>query len=429
MNVYIEDNELFYPEIKYIFNIFCLNKNIDYSLTQSYEKADCIISTDVNADIRISIEFFNLLKAGKNDYNLYFIDQCCYVDPNGFMDYLSSAFYILNTIQEINHSDIDQYGRFKYKNSFQFKFDNVKINIVQNLFDKIFQKVSKFGKFKSNLIKSKIFLSHDIDSLNGSLLQDSYYSIRKFRPDLLIKIILLNLFKQPQWFNIDKIMKIESEYSFYSTFYWLVNRGRTTYGLNNSDYDINNSKVRFYINKIENSNWENGLHKSASDESFETEILKLNCNVKGNRYHYLRFNPDKDYNVIEKSNLKFDSSLGFAEVTGFRSGYGLPFRPYSFTERRAFNFVECPLHIMDTTYSNYKKVDAAEFFNEVIGFLELNKYNSIISVLFHNNYLTPYKFNNYFKAIKMLLAYFYESDFKCITQSEIIKIYYNEYKD
>jgi hypothetical protein len=78
---------------------------------------------------------------------------------------------------------------------------------------------------------------------------------------------------------------------------------------------------------------------------------------------------------------------------------------------------------MDTTFYNYLKVSADEFVRSTINFFEANSENCILSVLFHNNFISDYKFKEYLKAFKQLLGYFRESNFKCITQQEITKLY------
>lgn len=429
MKIYIENDPLFYPEIKYIFSVFCANKGIQYGLVSSKTDADLIISNHEQADVRISKEFFIKLQQRKFDHSHHFIKQCFIVDTSGYIDYLSTAFYILSTIQEIDNKNVDEYGRYKYLNSFQYKFGNVKENIVQNIFDKLFNSIEKLNKPSKQKSSSKIFLSHDIDSVYGSVFQDSFFNVKKLRFNLALKVILYNIFTKPMWLNMDKIMKIESEYDFYSTFYWLVNKGKVTKILSNSDYNITNNAIRTQINSIEKSKWENGLHKSGTTDSFKVEIQKLGIDVKGNRFHYLKFNPHVDFLKIEEAGLFFDTSLGFAESYGFRNGYGRPYFPYNMTDRKSFGFIECPLNIMDTTFFKYMKVTSSEFVKCVIDFCENNKDECIISVLFHNNYISEHKFRNYFIAFKELLSYFYESGFDCITQTEIINQFKNEYSN
>ncbi len=420
MRVYIENDPLFYSEIKYIFSIFCQNKGIEFVFTNLKTECDLIISDDEFADVRISKNFYNKLNHSKFNHSNHFIDECYIIDPIGFIDYLSTAYYIISSIQELNYPKEDQFNRFRYVDSFQFKFKNIKNNIVQSIFDNLFKSHRKFNGISAKRFQSKIFLSHDVDSINGSIIQDSYFNLKKLRLDLFLKVFLANLVSKPLWLNMDRIMKMESEYDFYSTFYWLVNKGRVSNSLNNSDYNINNKAIRSEINKIAKTKWENGLHKSASKDTFNAELDKLGIDIKGNRYHYLKFKPHNDFHKIEAAGLLLDSSLGFAESYGFRNGYGLPFNPFNVLERRPYKFVEIPLHIMDTTFFNYMKVDASEMVKNVIEFCENNKYNCVISVLFHNNYISDYKYQNYCKAFKQLLGYFYDAGFGCITQTEII---------
>ena len=68
----------------------------------------------------------------------------------------------------------------------------------------------------------------------------------------------------------------------------------------------------------------------------------------GNRQHWLRFASTRDlFRIVEQAGLRFDSSVGFVDHVGFRSGAGFAFPPYNFTEERAYDFLEIPLAIMD----------------------------------------------------------------------------------
>ncbi len=69
-------------------------------------------------------------------------------------------------------------------------------------------------------------MSHDIDSINGALLEDGFYLVKKGKPHLIFNLLINVILQRPDWFNMDEIMKIEDDYSFKSTFFWLVNKGR-----------------------------------------------------------------------------------------------------------------------------------------------------------------------------------------------------------
>ena len=424
MKVYVEDDSLYSAEIKYIFNLFCQNKNISVEYVSVYSEAEISIGASERNKIRINRDFYILLSQNIFSHLQHFSDSPYVKLSNGEVDFLSTGFYMVNCIQEIDSKDLDEFGRFKYDNSYQNKFDVATDNIVQFCFDKL---DASFFDLRINTRKSRIFLSHDIDTIYGSLLQDGFYSLKKLRPDWMLSIFIQNVLKRPSWFNIDEIIKIENEFNFRSTFYWLVNKGIGDFQIRNSDYNISSRIVKEKLNFIENSGWENGLHKSASNDSFEVELKKLNVNVVGNRFHYLKFKPSVDFLQIEKSGLKLDSSLGFAEMYGFRNNYGLPFKPFNMDKKDAFGFVECPLHIMDTTFFNYLEYDADKFLQKTMDFVEKNNQGNVLSILFHNNYISEYKYNKYFAAFKKLLIYFYESNYESINQIDIIKEFGDEH--
>ena len=427
MKVYIERDPLFYPEICYIFSVFAKYIGISFSITSEKNDAEVLISSQDDAHIRVSRSFYLLLAERKFGHQLHFHQECFIRDELGFVDYLSTAFYMLALIQEVDSEELDEFGRFQYKDSYQCKFSVADQNIVAELFNKIANLLPKFdgrGVRKSSVV----FLSHDIDSIHGSIFQDSFYCLKKYQFSKLFKVLWSNLFNGPAWFNIDHIMSLESEYDFQSTFYWLVRKGKVNNYLNNSDYNIFNGKVQSQILEIDRSdNWENGLHKSAGNFSFEDELNDLGRPVIGNRYHYLKFKPHTDFIKIENAGLKIDSSLGFADCLGFRNNFGSPYHPYNLNQRQPFSFVECPLHLMDTTFYHYCKVDADVFANSVISFFEQHKSNCVISLLTHNNYYSVNKYENYYKAIRRILIYMFESGIKSISQTDIVKQFSNEH--
>ena len=236
---------------------------------------------------------------------------------------------------------------------------------------------------------------------------------------LLFNVVL----QKPDWLNMDKIMQVEDEYSFKSTFYWIVNKGKVNSRMVNADYNVGSAKMKGVLDDISKKGWDNGLHKSVSDDNFNTELKKLGIPAKGNRYHYLRFSLPNGFNEIEKAGLQFDSSLGFAETCGFRNSYGQPFQPFNIKERRPYKFVEAPLHIMDGTFQRYMKIPVNETAERAIAFMEANKQNCTFSILWHNTFFTEHKYKGYLDEYKKILAYLYESKFTCKTQQQIIDEY------
>ncbi len=421
MKVFISKNSIFSNPIQYIWKLFAANKNVEYVWTDEKKSADFIIDETTDSDLPITIDFYHSINNGHFDFEKHFKNDCIIRTQNN-SDYLASAFYMINCLQEYNAKDFDELGRFRFSDSYQFKYGNIQYNLVQNYFDALIDFHPKLQQFNSKT-KSKFFLSHDLDSINGALFQDGFHALKHGNPFILFKLFFNAAIGKPDWLNMDKIMKIESEYDFKSTFFWLVNKGKINKREVNSDYDISSPKIQGTIKKIKSEGFENGLHKSISSESFSDELKKIEDNVKGNRCHYLKFKLPHLFDKIEESGILMDASLGFAEAYGFRNSYGRPFHPYNFSKKTNYNFIEVPLHVMDGTFQRYLKMPCEKTADSIISFLETNKYDSVISILWHNTFFSDYKYKGYAGQYKKILSYLYESKFECINQSEIIKQY------
>lgn len=333
-----------------------------------------------------------------------------------------SIFYLINSLNEYNQS-IDSYdnlGRFKFDYSI-IKDYGIENNVVLNLIKKSIT-ANQFlqNSFEICHHQSFFYLSHDIDSVYGSLTQDGLWAIKNGRIDVMMNLFFNTIIAKPHWFNFDLIMKTESEYDFKSTFYWLVNKGKIDQRQTNSDYSISSTKITDSIRGVSARGFENGLHKSISRESFKTEISKMPVNIIGNRYHYLKFQVPDAYNKIEEAGLKLDASLGFAEHYGFRNGYGYPFQPYNVTANTNYNFLEVPLNIMDGTFQRYLEIPVKKTADTIIQFLEKNSHDTLLSILWHNTFFSNYKYKGYLNEYKKILKYLYEMKFQNINQSEII---------
>src|SRR5687768_1797296 len=236
------------------------------------------------------------------------------IEP-GKPDYFSSIFYLINSLQEHDDSDPDELGRFKFKNSYQSRLNSTDTNVVQHCFDEI----SKVADVPVRKEKTSFFLTHDIDMVYGSIVEDGFNVIKKGRFDQFLKLLLNVAMGKPDWLNMDKIMKLESEYDCKSVFYWIVNKGAINAREKNADYFFRSKKIKKHFLGVEQNGFENGIHKSISAETFQEEFVKFGLKPTANRYHYLKFSLPKAYRDMDEAGLLLDASLGFAEQPGFRN--------------------------------------------------------------------------------------------------------------
>ena len=420
MKVYIKENTDYYSIIKYVLKIIEKNRNVNFSITKDVSKAAIIWDHQNENSEHIDLAFYKDLKDNpdKLKHDQFITNSFFSANALGKSeDIISIIFYMVNCLQEINadKEDFDQYNRFKYTSSYQSKHGVIEENTVESLIDSFCDK----HHLKGNKSASRFFISHDIDTIYGSMLQDSFWALKNKKIGVILSLIAFELSRKPHWKNIDRIIKINDEYDVKSTFFWLVNKGKGTQGVKNADYNIKKEKALLQL--VEESNNTNGLHKSCSTMSIDEELEKGNIKNTYNRYHFLNFKSHFDWKKISDSKLNFDCSLGFAEHYGFRNSYGKAFQPFDITTNQPYDFVEAPLHFMDGTFHKYMKMPTQNIGSKIIDFYQKNDTNCDFSLLWHNTYFTNYKYNSFVNEYKKVLSFIYESKIECVSPSKLIE--------
>jgi hypothetical protein len=173
------------------------------------------------------------------------------------------------------------------------------------------------------------------------------------------------------------------------------------------------------LETVRKNNFISGLHKACSESSINEELCLADLEPY-NRYHFLNFLSHTSWKDISDSKLEFDCSLGFAERYGFRNSYGKAFQPFDCDNNVPFDFVEAPLHFMDTTFNKYMKIPTSDISKIIIDFFEKNSTNCDFSLLWHNTYFTNYKYNSYLPQYKNILKYMYDNKVACVSPKELI---------
>ena len=273
MKVYIKPETAYYYPTLYVLKIMEKNQTIHFDFVKSNEEAD-IYWDHTNPDSQpIHLRFYDSLQNDSSDLTqtTVFNTSPEISDKSGKKDTIATIFYMLNCLQEFNpnENDRDHFGRFKFESSYQSRFNLIEKNIVQQEIDAFCSEHNIKGPDK----RSTFFISHDIDTIYGSLFQDGFWALKKMKIGVVLKLIGLELMRRPHWKNIDKIIKIDSEYDIRSTFFWLVNKGKGIQNIMNADYNIR--KEQELIKLVNQSGFTNGLHKSCSEMGINEELEKV----------------------------------------------------------------------------------------------------------------------------------------------------------
>src|SRR5690606_24261122 len=135
-----------------------------------------------------------------------------------------------------------------------------------------------------------------------------------------------------------------------------------------SDY-LMNPFINSSISEIDYNRAEIGYHSGyeagTNPIQLRAELSRLSNRVgrtiRVHRSHYLRYDPAVTFPVLEELGIKVDSSIAWAEQTGFRSQTCRPFPIYNVAENTSTSLIEVPLAVMDTQPFGYMKLapDAA----------------------------------------------------------------------
>lgn len=326
-------------------------------------------------------------------------------------DLVASGFYFLTCWHEyILGFHTSQKGRVDYRESLQYRWDFTEIPVV-DVYCQILQwAVGEYiPEFERDIHWNKdldfcVSLSHDVDYWNywtrkqkASTLLYNLGSLHKRPISALWKLIghaAHKNFTHNPGKVIKKILDKEDGMDVKSTWFLM---GKTDYEDDRQNYLLNPEYKEQILDLL--GQREVGLHGSP-EAAFNADILdselktlrELGFNPQGFRTHYLHFDYQKSFTILENAGLHFDSTLGYWENIGFRAGVSFPFFPFNLAENRPFRVLEIPLIVMDTSLYSPKamKLSYRDAKRTLKRQIELAAgYQSHLSLLWHNTNFDP----------------------------------------
>lgn len=418
MKIWIDPLLTYRSIIRYTLQLAAFNRQVTFHFVTERSDADFFVSEGEDSDLCLYATFYHSILKGDFNHGHHLGSSCLVHDKSGRIDHLATIYYCSNSLQERGEGVSDSIGRFKYESSYQARYDNVFLNLVQEAIQDLFRTNAKLARLKTRDRPTRLFLTHDIDTVYGAWKEDGMRAIRYGRIDKLFRLVVNMLFRRPDWLNMDKIILLEEASGVRSVFYWLLYQDRV-----NADYDFRSKELQAMYQYVRQKGWESGIHKSLHGLPFSEELKRMPDQVQSNRYHFLRFKIPTAYREVEEAGLKLDTSLGFTEQWGFRNSYGLPFMPYDQERERVLQIVEAPLHVMDRTFYR-DQVHASQASPMVIDWMEQNKTNCVFTLNFHNNFFYSFKYHGYTRFYTNLLKWMKESGIQSITEEEMIREYH-----
>jgi hypothetical protein len=339
-------------------------------------------------------------------------------EQNGILldlDLVSSTFFMLSRWEENINPNRDSHQRFLSKDSVAWKNDFLNVPIVNIYVELIWKILLNFGYNKPRKPREfHIVPTHDVDipylwRSKLGILRDLAGKVyhRKFSEGF--KYLKFALKGKDPYDTFDHFMTLSERAKVKSNFFFMTG-GDSIY---DNRYQIDDNRIIKLINKIKDRNHNIGLHPSynsyKSVSFIENEKLRLEevaqISVKTGRQHYLRFEIPYTWRAWNELGMKWDTTLTYADYSGFRCGVCYPFPVFDFLARKPLKLYEKPLIVMEASIIFYEKNTPQEGLKR-INFLknQVKKYNGSFVFLWHNSSFNTKNYKDY----EVLLDALYE---------------------
>lgn len=326
--------------------------------------------------------------------------------------------------EEYSPCQLDQYGRFihAYSTHQGILEPLVSCHLLENGYRIDYPDNKQFA----------VCLTHDVDeiyppfkhTLLSTLTCLKRLDVNGFKQQAFWK---LHEKKQSPYWNFQEIMNLEEKYGAQSSFYFLA----TDADIRRFRYNIEDLEGE--LGQIVDQGWEVGLHggyyayNNLSNIISEKTRLErvLGREVVGYRNHYLRFKVPDSWESLAKAGFKYDTTLGYPDMVGFRNGMCHPFRPFNLNNESEINILEIPLVVMDGTL--FEVTESCEEAWKMIKIVidNVKSCNGVLTLNWHTNNFNCRFRKSWYTLYDKILAYC-SKERAWMTSGKLIEQYFNK---
>ena len=322
-------------------------------------------------------------------------------------DIIASTFFMLTRWEETLEGERDMHNRFLGKNSLAYQNDFLEQPVVNQYVEILWAFLQKNKITRARKKRNfKIVPTHDVDI--PFLFPNFIYGLRTVGRYLVSPTYFLDginylwsyLKGKDPYDTHDIFLNGAEKLGVKAHFFFMS-------GCNNR-FDprdqLSHPKVKSLIEKIKKRGHKIGFHpsyKSYNDVTiFSQEKKRLeeiaNQKVETGRQHYLRFENPITWNLWENENMKWDSTMSYADEIGFRNGVCYPFPVFDIFARKRLNLIERPLILMEGTLGLYMDISLDEAKSRVGELMnQVKKYEGEFVFLWHNSSLNLRQYSKY----------------------------------
>jgi len=342
-------------------------------------------------------------------------------------DILGLTYWMLNRIEEIDRTDLDNHGRFPAIHSHAYKHGYLERPVVDewlHVLGQVIQKQWPQVELKQHEFSMKV--SHDVDSpslyqfkpwktiirmMAGHLLKRR--DIKAFLQAPYIKLSAgKRLHPQDPYNTFDWLMDVSEKNGLTSAFYFICG---TTSNMD-ADYQPEDQVIRELMQRLHQRGHEIGLHPSYG--TYQTpQLIKqeadrlrqvmqqedIQQNEFGGRMHYLRWEHPTTLQAWNDAGMTYDSTLSYADLPGFRCGTCFEYPAFSTVTQQLLNIRIRPLIAMECTIiaDRYMGLGyGAEAENKFAGLKDTcRRVSGCFTLLWHNSHFSSQNDRNMYEKV------------------------------
>ena len=323
-------------------------------------------------------------------------------------DIFAASFYLLSRYEEYLPHKKDMYGRYAYENSLAYKENFLNIPLVntwignfKQLLRKKFPSLTRQPEGSAGPHSVFTFLpTYDID-IAWSYKHKGWWRnlggmVRSFFKGewrLLKERILVLRGKQKDPFDAYGWMnRLHERYKLKPYYFFLVPEKRGRYDKNISPKCkamqelIRDHVIRYPIGI--HPSWKSGNDDRLLKKEIET-LSKLNGSaILSSRQHYIRFNLPEGYRRLIDSGIKYDFSMGYGSINGFRASVASPFYWYDLEKELQTELMLFPFCYMEANSFYEQKFSPQQALEEMKQYYNAVKsVNGYFIMIWHNSFL------------------------------------------
>ncbi len=365
-------------------------------------------------------------------------------EPDAARDPLAFTFWWLARVEELRAPEdaFDEHGRFRFDRSAMSRLAEPLAAPVDDAVEPLAERLAPWRtEPRDDEPGWRIVATHDIDLPVRWTRAGRRRALRSVRDDLrrarvgaalrTLGALAVSGRRGDPWDNFAAITELERAAGAASTSYLLVGRHAPEDG----DEELH-ERGRVWTGAARGAELGDriGLHGSytASDTTgrLAAELAELGSRTGAShpdhRFHYLRHRPVDAWPLLERSGLRSDSSLGFAERPGFRAGTAHPFRAWDHEAGAPLDLIVIPLALMDASFdARYLGIrNRAERRRRCIEVLDaIGWYDGCASVLVHNDRLCNSADDGWTTLYRDLLRHVRSGSGRACTAAEAVDAY------